>query len=211
MNIVLYGARGAIGKSILDESLARGHQVTIVVRQPASVEGLPQAVTVLQGDVLDPASVAAAAAGRDVVISAVGPARDGKPEMLVQAAQSLVEGVKTTGAARLIVVGGAGSLQVAPGKLLLDSPQFNPAWRPVALAHKSALDIYRHAPVDWTFLSPPEWIEPGPRSGHYRVGLEDLVIDANGKSRISIADFAVALLDEVYHPAHIRQRFTVAY
>ena len=211
MKIVIYGARGALGKSILNEALARGHSLTIVLRQPASIEGLPQAVTVMQGDVLDPASVAAAAAGCEVVISAVGPARGGNPEMLVQAAHSLVAGITQAGTARLIVVGGAGSLQVQPGKLLLDSPGFNPSWRPTALAHKSALDIYRQAPIDWTFVSPAEWIEPGPRTGHYRSGLENLVVDANGKSRISIDDFAIALLDEVDHPAHNRQRFTVAY
>ena len=211
MNIVIFGARGAIGKSILNEALQRGHQVTMVARRPLAVDELPPAVAVLQGDVLDPASVAAAAAGRDVVISAVGPARDSQPEMLVQAAQALVAGISQARAARLIVVGGAGSLQVSPGMLLLDSPGFTPAWRPTALAHKNALDVYRRASIDWTFLSPPEWIEPGPRTGQYRVGLEDLVVDANGKSRISIADFAVALLDEVDHPAHHRQRFTVAY
>jgi putative NADH-flavin reductase len=93
----------------------------------------------------------------------------------------------------------------------MDSPEFNPAWRPTALAHKNALDIYRGAAVDWTFLSPADWIGPGPRTGHYRTGLENLVVDAGGKSRISIDDFAVALLDEVDHPAHLRQRFTVAY
>jgi len=211
MKIVVYGARGTLGQSILREALARGHQVTAVVRKPESFEGPRQGVKVIKGDVLDRASVAAAAAGSDVVISAIGPSRDEPPEMLVRAANALVGGVKQAGAGRLIVVGGAGSLQVAPGKLLMDSPEFPAAWRPVALAHKSALDVYRRAPLDWTFLSPADRIGPGQRTGGYRTGLEDLVVDANGKSNISVEDFAVALLDEVEKPAHIRQRFTVAY
>jgi putative NADH-flavin reductase len=212
MKIVLYGSRGTLGQHILKETLVRGHPVTIVLRKPALlVEGASPGVRVIQGDALDPASVTSAVAGSDVVISAIGPSQDGSPEMLVQAAKALVEGVKQAGAGRLLVVGGAGSLQVAPGKLLLDSPEFNPAWRPTALAHKNALEVYRRAPIDWTFLSPASWIGPGPRTGHYRTGLEDLLVDADGQSRISIEDFAVALLDEVEHPAHLRQRFTVGY
>ncbi len=211
MKIVLYGARGRLGQRILTEALARGHQVTAVVRKPELFEEPHPGIEVIKGDVTDPASVAAVTAGSDVVISAIGPSPKQPPEIIEEAARSLIAGMQKSGAKRLVIVGGAGSLQAAQGIMVMDTPEFPPSWRPVAQAHKNALDIVRAAPLDWTYISPAAMIQPGERTAHFRTGLDDLLVDGSGQSNISIEDFAVALLNEVEKPAHIRQRFTVAY
>jgi putative NADH-flavin reductase len=214
MKIALFGTGGTIGSRIAAEALRRGHQVTAVVRDPAGFAAKAKAdgINVVQGDVTDPVSIANAVRGHDVVISAVGPGHSGKFGMLVEAARALLDGVARAGVKRLIIVGGAGSLEVAPGVQLMDTPAFPAAWKPYAQAHRDALDVYRgNTTLDWTYVSPADHIEPGERTGHYRTGGEQLVTDAKGESRISTEDYAVAMLDDIEHPAHIRQRFTVAY
>src|SRR3954471_872939 len=134
MKIALFGATGTIGAGILKEALARGHQVTALVRDPSKLNGTQQ-LTVVQGDVLDAKSVAAAVKGHDAVISAFGPGLSGDPQMLVHAARALIEGTRNAGVRRLIVVNGAGSLEVAPGVRLVDTPQFPESWRPLGVAH----------------------------------------------------------------------------
>jgi putative NADH-flavin reductase len=125
----------------------------------------------------------------------------------------LLDGASQAKVKRLIVVGGAGSLEVAPGVRLVDAPAFPAEWKGVGLAHSDALEVYRNseAEVDWTYVSPPAIIEPGERKGNYRVGGDQLLADEKGDSRISTEDYAVALLDEVEKPRHLRGRFTVAY
>ncbi len=217
MKIALFGANGTIGSRIATEALRRGHQVTAIARDPAAfgAKSQPQPlqdVSVVQGDVTDAASVASAVRGHDVVISAVGPGHSGNFPMLVQAAHALVDGLPRAGVKRLLIVGGAGSLEVAPGQRLMDLPAFPAAWLPYARAHAEALDIYRgNTSLDWTYLSPADHILPGERTGSYRTGGDQLVKDAKGESRISAEDYAIALLDEIERPAHVRQRFTVAY
>ena len=213
MKIALFGANGTIGQRIAQEALNRGHKVTAIVRDPASVQVTQPNLTVVQGDVLDPASVAQAVTGQDVVVSAIGPKRDGssKPDFLVNVANSLIEGLTSAGVSRLFIVGGAGSLEVAPGLQLVDSPQFNPAWRPTALAHRNALEVYKASNLDWTYFSPADHIAPGERTGKYRLGTDQLVTDKNGQSYISAEDYAVALVDEMEKPQFIRRRFTAAY
>ncbi len=215
MRIALFGAGGTLGRRIAQEALRRGHRVTAVVRNPARFAKPTGAVDVVKGDALDPASVAAAVRGHDAVISAVGPARiaDARPEMLVDAARSLIAGLERAGVRRLVIVGGAGSLEVAPGVQLVDTPQFPAAWRPVALAARDALALYRGAPpvIDWTYFSPAALIEPGERTGKYRIGQDRLLTNAKGESRISAEDFAVAVVDELERPVHLRERITVAY
>ncbi|MCL4560878.1 MAG: NAD(P)-dependent oxidoreductase [Chloroflexi bacterium] len=211
MNIVLFGANGRIGQRILQEAMRREHRVRAVVRRPQNTQISHSQITIVSGDVLDSESVASAADGQDVIISAVGPGREDDPEMLVQAAQALLQGAAQAGVRRLIVVGGAGSLQAAPGVQLMDTPEFPESWKPVARAHRRALDVYRKSELDWTVLSPAGMIEPGQRTGKYRTALEQLLRDANGESLISMEDFAVALMDEVEQPKYIRQRFTAAY
>jgi len=218
-DIALFGPTGMIGQRILNEALSRGHKVTAIARDPSKISDKRPNMTVTAGDILKPESVAAAAAGHDVVVSAYGPpATD--PQQVVAAARSLIEGIKTanqkTGKSiRLIMVGGAASLEVAPGVLLLDAPNFPPAWKGIASAARDALQVYRteagKAGVDWTYFSPGAFIQPGERTGKYRTGTDQLVVDAKGESRISAEDYAVALLDEIEKPQFSRKRFTAAY
>lgn len=212
MKIALFGASGMIGQRITQEALARGHQVTALVRHPEKVTASHPNLTVQAANALDPASIAAAVAGHDVVVSAISP-NGQQPQVLVDSAHSLLEGVERAGVQRLIVVGGAGSLEVAPGLQLVDSPDFNPAWRPGALAHREGLAVYRQSTssVNWTYFSPANFIAPGERTGMYRLGTEQLVVNDKGESRISAEDYAVALLDEIETPRFARQRFTAAY
>jgi putative NADH-flavin reductase len=210
MKIALIGPTGMIGQRILQEALARNHEVRAIVRDPARISDDKPKLHVKTGDVLNPESVAPAVAGSDIVISAFGPGT-GDPNQLVAVAHSLVKALQRSRPTRLIVVGGAGSLEVAPGLQLVDTPDFPPAWKPVALAHRDALNVYRAADLDWTYVSPSALIQPGERMGRYRTGIEQLLIDEKGESRISAEDFAVAILDEVEHPRFVRKRFTVGY
>lgn len=208
MKVALYGASGTIGSRILRELVSRGHQVTAVVRHPEKVAG-PE-VTVLQGDVLDAKSVAETAHRADAAISAYAPPPN-DAQKLVDATRTLVTGLADAGVRRFIMVGGAGSLEVAPGRQLLDAPDFPEAWKPYALAHRDALAFLRSADIDWTNFSPAALIEPGQRTGKFRLGKDVLVTNEKGESRISAEDYAAALVDELERPQHIRQRFTAAY
>ena len=199
-----------IGQRILKEALARGHKVTAVVRDASRAPVHAPNLSVKTGDVLKPESVALAARGNPVVVSAYGPGH-GDPQQLVTAARALLEGIGTIQPARLIIVGGGGSLEVAPGLQLVDAPDFPAAWKGAALAARDALAVYRTAPFDWTYVSPPMFIQPGTRTGKYRVGKDQLVKDEKGESRISAEDYAVAIVDEIEKPQHLRERFTVAY
>ncbi len=211
-HIAVFGAGGRIGRQIVREADNRGHSVTAVVRNPDSLSLRPARVQVVRGDILDPADVLAAAAGHDAVISAIGPGPGADPQVLVSAARSLLDALPRAGVSRLIVVGGAGSLEVAPGVQLLDTPDFLEDWRPLARAHRDALEVYRqNADLEWTYISPAGFIAPGPRIGHYRTAGDQLLRDAQGKSSITIDDFAIAVVDELEQPRHIRERFTAAY
>src|SRR5579859_7726850 len=150
MKIALFGATGTIGQRIAKEALSRGHLVTAIVRDPSRLPFTHPSLSIVQGDVLDPASVGRSVAGHDVVISAIGPTPEKTPN-LTDAAHSLINGVSRAGIERLIVVGGAGSLEVAPGVQLVDTPDFHEAWKPVALAHRDALDVYRQSNINWTY------------------------------------------------------------
>jgi putative NADH-flavin reductase len=211
MRLLIFGSTGSLGSRITREALRRGHAVTAVVRDPS--KQVEPGIEVEVGDVTDPTSVARLAPGHDVVISAVGGVRAGDPGLVVRAARALLVGMRRTDGARLAVVGGAGSLEVAPGRQLVDSPDFPEAWKLGSLAQRDALAVYRSegGQVDWTYLSPADVIEPGERTGRYETGLDQLVVDESGVSRISIEDYAVAFVDELESPKHRRQRFTVGY
>jgi uncharacterized protein len=214
MKVVVFGASGAIGRAITGELLARGHTVIAATRSGAPVEGL--VVQALTGDAANPASVARLAAGQDAVAAATGPRRGGQedPEAnLLGAARGLAEGLRRAGVRRLVVVGGAGSLLVAPGQRLVDSPGFPAAAKPTALAHARTLDeVYRGIEdLDWTYVSPAAKIGPGDRTGEFRIGGDELLADPAGESRISISDFAIAFADELEHGDSFRRRITVAY
>ncbi len=212
MKIALYGATGTIGTRIAQEALSRGHEVTAVLRDPARLALDHPRLRKVKGEVTDPAGIASTVRGLDAVISAIGPRTPGEVGVLESALRALVDGLKRAGLKRLVVVGGAGSLEVAPGALLMDTPQFPKEWRPLAAAHFDALKYLTSVrDLDWSYLSPAALIQPGSRTGAYRVGFEQLLTDAKGNSAISTEDYALALIDELEHPRHVRERITVAY
>lgn len=215
MKIVIYGATGMIGQRITREALVRGHAVTAIVRNVSRLELSHPNLDIREGDILDSADIARKVVDHDAVVNATrqfyadapGPA----DQTFVDAARALIDGMKLAGVKRLIVVGGAGSLEIVPGKLLMDSDEFPQAHRSVALSLRDALEIYRTADIDWSFFSPAPLIAPGERTGRYRTGTDRIVEDKNGESRISAEDYAVALVDELEDPRFLRQRFTAAY
>ncbi|MFG3338867.1 NAD(P)-dependent oxidoreductase [Glycomyces sp. NPDC048151] len=207
MRIIVFGAAGSVGRRTTLEALSRGHEVTAVVRSPN--RELPQGVTVSIGDAADPVRVTELTKGFD---AAVGAVRAPSEHEQVAATDALLKGVAETGV-RLLVVGGAATLKVPDsGKLVIDDPRYiGEEWRTAAEA--SASQHYRciaEPTADWTYLSPPAILEPGERTGKYRKGTDDLLVDAEGISRISVEDLAVAVVDELEHPNHRRARFTVA-
>ncbi|WP_405880909.1 NAD(P)H-binding protein [Streptomyces sp. NBC_01136] len=211
MKLVLFGATGMVGSRIATEALARGHQVLAVSRSGQSpIPG----ITTTAADASDPVKVAEVAAGADAVASACVPPRGGSdprgPFLAINA--SLVEGVRAAGVERLVVVGGAGSLEVAPGQAYVDQPGFPEAYLLEALAHRDALAFYRTVDdLDWTYVSPAAEIAPGTRTGHFRIGGDLMLTDGHGDSRISAEDYAIAFVDELERPAHPRARMSVAY
>jgi hypothetical protein len=209
MKVVLFGASGMIGSRILDELVRRGHAVTAVVRHPEKVQAL-NGVKPVQADVTDPASVAVVAKGADAAISAYAPPHT-EPGKILDATRALVAGLKQAGVHRLIAVGGAGSLEVAPGVQLVDTPEFPSAWMAIALAHRDVLPILKRSDLDWTYFSPAALIEPGVRTGKFRLGGTRLVANDRGESKISAEDYAVALVDELENSQNIRKQFTAAY
>lgn len=216
MKIALIGATGFVGTALVAELLRRGHQVTALARNPAKLDMRPNLVAKAL-DAYDPDAVAAAVKGHDAVVSAFNPGWDDPAlyDRFMQGSQAIVAGVEKSGVRRLVVVGGAGSLFVAPGVQLVDTPEFAshvPAnVVPGAKAARDALAAMRgNTALDWTFLSPPALLAPGERTGRYRVGGEDLLMAGAAPAGISVADLAVALVDEIETPRHLRARFTVA-
>lgn len=211
LNIALFGATGMIGSRIAAEAARRGHQVTALVRDPARVPADVPNLKAAQADLLDTASVGAAVRGHDVVASAYSPPHDDLP-VLAKATQALLAGVRAADIKRVVVVGGAGSLEVAPGKQLVDTEGFPDAYKAIALAHREVLAEYRAATdLDWTFFAPAALIAPGERTGTFRTGANNLIADASGNSSISAEDYAIAFVDELEQGRFIRQLATVAY
>jgi len=198
MRIAIFGSSGNVGSRIAKEASDRGHTVIPLTRKSANV--------------LDAASIAAAVKGTDAVISAVGPGNFQRSSFLADAARALFAGLEQANVNRLLIVGGAGSLEVAPGVQLVDSPGFPDAWKGIALAHRDAWDVIKNQQnVNWTYVAPAAMLEPGERTGHYRTGTDNLITDAQGNSRISNEDYAVAVLDELENPKHPRARMSVGY
>jgi uncharacterized protein len=209
MNVILYGATGMIGSRILNELTSRGHRVIGVVRDPSKVPAHPN-VAAVKGDILDPEDIAAKVRRANAVISAYSPGAGNVGDLLV-ATRSLIGGLHKAHVRRLIVVGGAGSLLVAPGVDLIDSGKLPEQYMAVAIAHRDALNLLRDSDLGWTYFSPAVVIEPGERTGKFRLGDDALLTDADGNSRISAEDYAIAVVDELESPKRIRQRFTIAY
>jgi putative NADH-flavin reductase len=216
MKIVLFGATGNVGRRIAKEAVSRGHEVVGVVRDPAAVQSPDPSVRLVQGDATDTASVARVVAGADAVVSAISPrpnARGLAAPKLVDNARALIDGLRRAGTTRVLYVGGASSLEVAPGQQLLDQPDFPEMYKAEAVEGRDALAVWRGEAegLDWTYLSPAIEIGPGERTGSYRTTDEQLLFDAEGRSFISFEDYAVAVLDELERPQHVGRRFGVAY
>ncbi len=201
--IAIIGATGRAGSQLLEEALRRGHSVTAIARNTAKL-GQRAGVLSREVDVADSAALQAAVAGHDVVISAA--------HFSTIPAQAIIDPVKQAGVKRLLVVGGAGSLLLPGGGKVIDSPGFPEEYKAEASAGGVYLDTLRkEQDLDWTFLSPSAEFVEAERTGHFRLGQDDLLVSAEGRSWISFADYAIAMLDEVEKPAHSRQRFTVGY
>ena len=217
MKIALIGATGFVGTAILKELTDRGHEVTAISRHPEKISIQSPLVHAVKGDVLDAAAVAKLVKGHDVVISAYNPGwtnpRIG--EEIMKGSGAIQAGVKAAGIKRFIVIGGAGSLEIAPGLQLVDSPSFPAEYKVAASAVRDYLrEISQEKDLEWTFFSPAILMNhdtSGTRRGHYRLGLDNPIFDDQGKSVLSVEDLALVIVDELEHPKHIRQRFTAAY
>ena len=203
MKISLIGATGYVGSHLLAEAQRRGHIITAIARRIDGVQAAPN-VTPVRGDLADEADLAAKISGHAAVITAT--------KFVRTDAEKLIRIMKLAKVPRWLVVGGAGSLEVAPGILLVDTPQFPAEYRAEATAGRTFLDTLRsERELNWTFLSPSALLEPGPQTGKFRLGGDQLLVDEKGNSHISVADYAVAMIDELERPQHARQRFTVGY
>lgn len=201
-NIALIGASGSAGSRILQELIDRGHRVTAIARHPERIAELT-GVTAIKGDALDLQGLTSALRGHDAVVSAVN--------FTSSEPGTLIEAVRASGVKRYLVVGGAGSLEVAPGQRVIDLPDFPEAYKAEASGGAVFLDqLKKETELEWSFLSPSAEFVPGERTGQFRLGRDTLLSNEQG-SRISFEDYAVALVDEIERPAHVRQRFTVGY
>jgi uncharacterized protein len=232
MNVGVIGARGNIGQRIVAEASARGHHVTAFTRSQAAIPEGGGKVVWRTLDVLDAESVSAAIDGLDVLVNSYGPGNASEnlqdaieqsisnPQTYSLAARALLTALERHPTVRLIVVGGAGSLEIAPGHQAVDAPGMEarleqigipPAYKVAVLAHREALNVYRQSNRNWTYLSPPAEIRAGERTGRFRLGENQMLFDAEGRSRISYEDLAVAVIDEIVLPRHVQRRFTAAY
>lgn len=209
MKVSIIGASGFIGSAILQEALNRGHEVIAVVRNPEKITLQSPHLIVKKGDVQSAAAVAELVKGTSAVISAFN-AHD--TDTYVKAIHAIIDGTRQAGIKRLLVVSGAGSLEVAPGVQGVDTPDFPAEWKAGALATREAFYVVKQEKeLEWTVLSPAAMIAPGERTGKFRLGKDQLLTNDKGESAISTADYAVAMIDELEKPQHIRERFTLAY
>lgn len=213
MKIALIGATGFVGSAILKEALDRGHEVTAIVRHP---EKLPAHAKLhaKKGDVYDAEEVTRLVSGHDAVISAFNPGwtNPNLYEDQVRGTTAIIAAVKKAGVKRVLWVGGAGGLEIKLGVQSVDTPEFPKDWKQGSLATREALNqLRKESGLDWSFLAPSADLSPGQRTGKFRLGTDQLLKDENGQSRISVEDYAMAMINEVEKPAHMRQRFTVGY
>ncbi|WP_406346175.1 NAD(P)-dependent oxidoreductase [Streptomyces sp. NBC_00648] len=235
MHIGVVGATGTIGSRVVTEALERGHHVRAFSRDATQAQRAERRdnLTWASVDVLDPQGIAGVLPGLDVLISAFQPgnaARDfaetvrrsiADPTVYATAARALLKGLESHPRTRLIVIGGAGSLEIAPGVVRADSDELLHTtldqlglpreYAAAVRGHRDALDVLRLSNRLWTYFSPAEEIAPGERTGRFRVGGDQPVLDAEGRSRISVEDAAVALIDEAELPRFVQRRFTIGY
>jgi len=212
MKVAIIGASGFIGSYVRDEALARGHQLTAIVRRPEKITVQDPRLHVVKADILKD-KVDELVKGHDAVISAYSAGR-GRLDIYnehIRGAKAIISGVKKSGIKRLLVVGGAATLEVAPGVQLIDTMSPEQVTDGMLATRETLYMLKKEKELEWTFLSPAASIAPGERTGHYRIGKDQLVKNKEGDSKISTQDYAIAMLDELENPQHIRERFTVAY
>ena len=202
MQVAVLGASGRAGSEITRELASRGHSVTAIARNPDAIPAA-DGVTPVAGDASDAAALAQLIKGSDAVISALH---------FDVPAETVLSALKAAGVPRLLVTGGAASLEVAPGVRLIDTPEFPAEWKAFAQGGIVFLEALRaETDIDWTFFSPAAVIEETPRLGHFRTGGDQLIVDNKGESRIGFSDYAIAMVDELENSQHSRARFTAAY
>lgn len=214
MKIAIIGASGNIGSRITHEALSRGHEVTAIMRNPDKFTMENESLVVTKGDVFNVNDTAAKIEDHDAVVLSYTPGWGPGTayQKYTEAAEAILAAAKIAGVKRVLCVGGAGSLYVAPGVQAVDTPEFPEDWREGASALRDALEVYKkETELEWTFFSPAFMIGPGKRTGKYKLGTESPVFDEKGESTISYEDYAVAVLDELESPQHIRKRFTIGY
>ena len=217
-NVLLIGATGFVGTAILNELVARGHKVTAIVRSMESVKVNNPQIEYVVADATNPAELAALAKGKDAVISAYNPGW-GNPRQYEETLENypkIVEGAKQSGVRRLLIVGGAGTLFVKPGVRLIDTGTLPAEWLPgvKSLGEFYLNTLMKEDGIDWIFFSPAGNLgnmTTGVRTGKYRLGKDDMLFDDKGESFISVEDYAVAMVDELEHENHHKERFTAAY
>lgn len=214
-NVVLIGASGFVGSAILNELLTKGHKVTAIVRTPQKINVENPNLAVIKADVSDTNTLINACKGKDAVISAYNPGWT-NPHIYEETLRNyplILDAVKQSGVKRLLCVGGAGTLFCAPGLRVVDSGVIPEA---IMGGVKSLGEFYLNTlmnekDIDWIFFSPAGTLEPGQRTGKFRLGKDDLIVDENGNSHISVEDYAVAMIDELENPKHHYERFTIGY
>jgi hypothetical protein len=214
MKVAIIGASGFVGQRLVNEALQRGHQVTAIARNTEKITVQNENLTVKAVDVNNVDALAAILKGNDAVISAfnAGWANPDLYNAFIKGSEAIQQAAKKAGVKRFLVIGGAGSLEIAPGLQLVDSPSFPAEWKTGATAARDYLTALRNEQdLDWTFISPAIELHPGERTGKFRLGTEQPVFDAQGKSKISAEDMAIAILDEVENGQFVKKRFTVGY
>jgi putative NADH-flavin reductase len=209
MNVVVYGATGNSGKEIVKELLSRGHKVTAVARKLDSLKA-EEGLTAKTDDLSNVEKIAEIIKGADAVVNAYAPP-PADTDALLGVTERQIAAVKKVGGVRLLVVGGAGLLEVAPGVTLIKSGHLPVEYLPIAIAHENALEILRKSDINWTYLSPAAFFVQGERTGKFRLGTKELISDAKGESKISFADYAIALVNEIEKPAHERASYSIGY
>jgi len=214
MNIAIIGATGFVGSAVLNEALNRGYEVTAIARNTSKITVKSEKLTLTTADVYDTEALSKALKGHDAVVNTfnAGWTNPNLYDEFIKGSESIQEAVKLSGVKRLLVVGGAGSLEIAPGVQLVDSPQFPAEWKTGASAARDYLNIIKkESDLDWTFLSPAINLHPGTRTGAFRLGTDQPVFDADHKSEISVEDMAIAIIDELEQGQFIKKRFTLGY
>lgn len=214
MKIGLVGATGFVGTAVLNEALQRGHQVTAIARNTDKITSNNKSLSLKQADAYNSDQLTNALAGHDAVVSTFNSGWN-NPNIyddFIRGSEAIQAATKKAGVKRLLVVGGAGSLEIAPGKQLVDTPEFPAEWKNGALAARDYLNILKkETDLDWTFLSPAIMLHPGQRTAKFKLGTDQPIFGENGKSEISVEDLAVAILDELENNRSVKKRFTVGY